>query len=402
MKPRPVHTMLLGDQNACAKRLPFAQAQIQALFTSIGDSARTAVRHFEIDGDRVDLTADRLGGRIVITARALGQLREYGSVFNTWQLLVRKDGTNITDQAVLLADMGAVTATFPADASTAQGFLSQENLTGTGRVAMHGPTGARLWTFSGIQVPPATLPGNVGHFSARGLCLVAGAAVLADGWASQSQVIYASYPFDLSIIGYQLDPATLQFTLFDSATGDVLLTAPTKTATIWGADEPVFVPSKIAGGTPLFETFHAIGTVMMEGTDEEDARLVVSHYELQHVGTDLTVLADETLAETPVDVVVDETGTVYVRYDGVSTARFEAYTRDLTRDSAKDFIDVPLADLTFDADLQRTTVIVGDTLYSRTDLWRLKAFSRTGALTADHAIHLEFPNTNTALVQLRA
>lgn len=330
MKPRPVHTMLLGDQNACAKRLPFAQAQIQALFTSIGDSARTAVRHFEIDGDRVDLTADRLGGRIVITSTpaAIGELRAWVYDLAHWELFKVTDLTEVEAGRIDAVDDVVFSATEFVD-NVGSYTLAQNGVDKV--IRKRNMTGALVWTQS--------IADN-----------------LADAWIASAGTlaIYATDQYLPAVAPETFGRVRYALVHLDAANGGGEVEVETL---LYHDYNPVSaIPSDpslsgvaitgIAGPAALFADFHLLGYRVVAGSGPL-FRPTATNYELHLMdGATLASSASVTLESFLADpkphrVLTDDTGIVYLFYASASSTftnqSLRAYDRSLARRTDLDF-----------------------------------------------------------------
>ena len=414
--------VLVGYQAAAARYLPFARAVHQQMLGQLAIApASVPVRHIPVDGAQIDIWADRFGGRIVITAQPGGEIREFGSVTTAWRLFSKDTLTEIEASRVTLLDLGGLTAYTPEDA-TVRGFLMSESVSIDSvfhtRYALHGLSAHRVWASDYRQsVPPhpQTFPPRWNSLyesftTAGGQCFAGNDAVFVDGWTSKHYPLYANPAIDdLTITGYQHYDATLRYVRLSMDDGSILAEAPTREAVVWGALEPVFVPHALAGAFPVASSFHAIGTRYTQGTDADTDRLVVAGYEIHHVDTEtLTLLAAESLPAAPLSfgagaLIVDETGTVYVVFSnpGGLTYRLDAYTRDLARDTAKDFADIPN-----DFPASYRFVVRGEFVYARVSdpggsPVQFKKFDRAGALLATEDVSTLGASTNTALALLR-
>jgi len=345
---RAVHTLLLGDQAAATKRLPFAQAKLQAMFAELGNGRRHIVRHFIIEGDSIDLWVDSRGGRIQITSAlvAIGQLRAFvyftvgeGVDQGRWELFAVADMTEVAAGRIVEPD-NVITYLSADFVETAGSYVMVFNDADPGDVKVEiryrNRTGVAVWTNEILT----------GEHQGGGVAAVG------------TGVVYVSNgTFPDTVNPLALHRNKYFCSRVNAADGadllDVELLAYDEFAIVFDTGIDGVRPTNIAGTGALHNDFHLLGRRMANGPGPTFIP-IFTNFELHLMdGDTLTSLDSVTLEVFSADprprrVLTDEIGTVYLLYTAASSfslnQSLRAYDRDLTRRADLDFaLPTPIA-----------------------------------------------------------
>lgn len=334
---RAVHTLLLGDQTAAAKRLPFARTKLQAMFAELGPGRRHVVRHFTIEGDSIDLWVDALGGRIQITAAvAVGELRAFVVDFGVsidvgnhrWELFKAADLTEVISGRIALVENFEYFPAFEFVEGVGSFFVAVED--GIGKLRHRNMAGAAVWTQS---LPTVLALANVSSaFVGSSLIYATDELVESPNPAADSRQRYALY---------RVNPAD------GAAVSEVELFAYDVMPPVTPGDPALngLTMRNIAGASSLFSDFHLFGLRLIAGPPGGFVP-APTNFELHLMdGATLSSVSSITLEAAGADprprrVLTDDTGIVYLLYMAPSSFEIQslrAYSRDLTRRADLDF-----------------------------------------------------------------
>lgn len=344
---RAVHTLLLGDQAAATKRLPFAQAKLQAMFAELGNGRRHIVRHFIIEGDSIDLWVDSRGGRIQITAAVgTGELRAFvyftvgeGVEQGRWELFATAAMTEVTAARIVEPD-DVITYKSADFVETAGSYVMVFNDADPGDVKVEirhrNRAGVAVWTNEIVT----------GEHQGGGVAAVG------------TGVVYVSNGTFPDIV----NPLALHRNKYfcsrvNAADGadlvDVELLAYDEFTTVFDTGIDGVVTTNIAGAGALHNDFHLLGRRMTNGPGPTFIP-IFTNFELHLMDGDTLTSLDSVTLEVfsanprPRRVLTDESGVVYLLYTASSSTSLNqslrAYDRDLTRRADLDFaLPTPIA-----------------------------------------------------------
>lgn len=326
---RAVHTLLLGDQTAAAKRLPFAHTKLQAMFAELGHGRRHVVRHFTIEGDSIDLWADALGGRIQIESRAaVGELRAYVVQTARWELFKIAALTEVEAGRIDAVDDVAFFAT---EFVNNVGSYTMATVGADKTINKRGLTGAVAWTN-------------------------AVASSVADAWlaAVGSWVVYATSQYLPAVAPETFGRVRHAYVRVDAADGanqtevEALLYDDYNPVSVIPSDPSLdgVVTTGIAGAAALYSDFHLLGYRVVAGSGPL-FRPTATNYELHLMDGDALAsmgsVALDSFVDDPIPhrVLTDDTGTVYLFYASAASTfanqSLRAYDRGLGRRADLDF-----------------------------------------------------------------